>query len=69
VGPLKEHLGFICRAVPDGGALGRSLLRLKTSALLLEAAEEALRPLPPDALDLDANGRYRLEHSGSARPS
>jgi tRNA-dihydrouridine synthase B len=64
VGPLKEHLGFLCRAVPDGGALGRSLLRLKTPALLLEAAEQALRPLPPDALDLDAHGRYRLERSG-----
>jgi tRNA-dihydrouridine synthase B len=67
VGPLKEHLGFVCRAVPDGGALGRSLLRLKTAALLLEAAEEALRPLAPDALDLDAHGRHRLEQSGSAR--
>ena len=68
VGPLKEHLGFVCRAVPDGGALGRSLLRLKTSTLLLEAAEEALCRLPPDALDLDAHGRYRLEQSGSASP-
>lgn len=68
VGPLKEHLGFLSRAVPDGGALGRSLLRLKTPELLLEAAEEALRPLPPEALDLDARGRYRLEQSGSMTP-
>jgi nifR3 family TIM-barrel protein len=68
VGPLKEHLGFVCRALPDGGALGRRLLRLKTSALLLEAAEEALGPLPPDVLDLEAHGRYRLEQSGSASP-
>jgi tRNA-dihydrouridine synthase B len=68
VGPLKEHLGFLCRAVPDGGALGRSLLRLKTPALLLEAAEEALHRIPPEALDLDAHGRHRLEQSGSASP-
>jgi tRNA-dihydrouridine synthase len=68
IGPLKEHLGFVCRAVPDGGALGRSLLRLKTVALLLEAAEQALVALSPDGLDLDANGRYRLEQSGRASP-
>jgi len=64
-GPLKEHLGFLCRALPDGGALARRLLRLPTPALLLEAVEEALGPLPPDALDLDARGRYRLQRSGS----
>ena len=67
VGPLKEHLGFLCRAVPDGGALGRSLLRLKTPALLLEAAEKALSSLPASALDLDAQGRYQLERSGQGR--
>jgi nifR3 family TIM-barrel protein len=66
-GPLKEHLGFVCRAVPDGGAFGRRLLRLKTPALLLEAAEEALSALPPEALDLDARGRYGLEQAGSVR--
>jgi tRNA-dihydrouridine synthase B len=66
-GPLKEHLGFVCRAVPDGGLLSRRLLRLPTPALLLEAAEEALAHLPPDALDLDARGRYGLEQAGSVR--
>jgi nifR3 family TIM-barrel protein len=66
-GPLKEHLGFLCRSLPDGGALARRLLRLETPALLLEAAEAALSPLPPDALDLDAKGRYRLELAGSGR--
>jgi tRNA-dihydrouridine synthase B len=65
-GPLKEHLGFVCRALPDRGELARRLLRLSTPALLLEAAEEALSPLPPDALDLDARGRYGLEQPGSA---
>lgn len=67
VGPLKEHLGFVCRAVPDGGSLARGLLRLSTPALLLEALADALYHLPPDALDLDARGRYRLEQAGSAR--
>jgi tRNA-dihydrouridine synthase B len=67
VGPLKEHLGFVCRALPPGHDFARRLLRLGSASLLLEAAEEALSPLPPDALDLDARGRYSLEQSGSAR--
>jgi nifR3 family TIM-barrel protein len=67
VGPLKEHLGFVCRALPPGHDLARRLLRLGSASLLLEAAEEAFTPLPPDALDLDARGRYSLEQSGSAR--
>jgi len=67
-GPMKEHLGFVCRALPRGGDLARRLLRLPTPALLLEAAEEALCRLPPEALDLDARGRYRLEQCGSAEP-
>lgn len=66
VGPLKEHLGFLSRAIPDGGVLSRRALRLPTPALLLEAVAEALSHLPPDALDLDARGRYRLEQPGSA---
>jgi len=63
-GRLKEHLAFVCRALPGGAELSRRLLRLSTPALLLEAAEEALRPLPPEALDLDARGRFGLERSG-----
>jgi tRNA-dihydrouridine synthase B len=66
VGPLKEHLGFVCRALPPGHDFARRLLRLGSASLLLEAAEEALSPLPPDALDLDARGRHALEQSGSA---
>jgi nifR3 family TIM-barrel protein len=67
VGPLKEHLGFVCRALPPGNDLSRRLLRLGTASLLLEAAEEAFTPLPPEALDLDAFGRHALEQSGSTR--
>jgi tRNA-dihydrouridine synthase len=67
VGPLKEHLGFVCRALPPGSDFARRLLRLDSVSLLLEATEEAFSALPPDALDLEARGRHGLEQSGSAR--
>jgi tRNA-dihydrouridine synthase B len=66
-GPLKEHLGFVCRALPPSNDFGRRLLRLTSASLLLEAAEEAFSPLPPSALDLDAYGRHGLEQSGGIR--
>lgn len=65
-GPLKEHLGFVCRALPRSNDFARRLLRLDSVSLLLEATEEAFGSLPPDALDLDARGRHALEQSGSA---
>lgn len=53
LGPLKEQLGYLCRALPQGLALQRRLLRLPTVELLLEAAEEAVGSLPAELLDLD----------------
>ena len=66
VGPLKEHLAFLCRALPRRAEIGRGLLRVATPALLLEAVAEAFMPLDADQLDLDAHGRHALERSGRA---
>jgi len=65
-GPLKEHLVFLCRALPARAELSRPLLRLNTPALLLEAAAELFGPLEPAELDLEASGRHALERSGRA---
>jgi nifR3 family TIM-barrel protein len=65
-GPLKEHLAFLCRALPQRADLKRRLLRVETPALLLEAAAEIFTPLDAEQLDLDAHGRHALERSGSA---
>lgn len=54
LGPLKEQLSYLCRSVPDGGALQRRLQRLQTLELFLEASEEAFSALPTEALDLAA---------------
>jgi nifR3 family TIM-barrel protein len=52
VGPLKEQLNYLFRAVPEGLLDKRALLRQPTLPLLLEAATEAFEPLPAAALDL-----------------
>ena len=66
-GPLKEHLGFLCRSLPERAEVSRRLLRLGTPALLLEAAAEVFAPLDAAQLDLDATGRHALERSGRTR--
>ena len=52
VGPLKEQLNYLLRAVPEDLLEKRALLRQPTLALLLEAATEAFERLPAEALDL-----------------
>jgi tRNA-dihydrouridine synthase B len=52
IGPLKEQLGYLCRAVPDSLLMTRGLLRQSTPSLLLEAAEEAFSALPAERLNL-----------------
>jgi tRNA-dihydrouridine synthase len=66
MGPLKEHLGFLCRALPERAVVSRRLLRLGTPALLLEAAAEVFTPLDPEQLDLESSGRHALERAGCA---
>jgi tRNA-dihydrouridine synthase len=60
LGPLKEQLRYLLRAVPDGAALQRSLLQQPTLSLFLEAAEQALSPLPPEVLDLGSEPAPRV---------
>ena len=52
VGPLKEQLNYLFRAVPDDLLGKRALLQQPTLPLLLEAATEAFERLPAEALDL-----------------
>jgi nifR3 family TIM-barrel protein len=57
LGPLKEQVRYLCRAIPNSLELERRLLRQPTLELFLEAAEEALSRLPCDALDLGVDAR------------
>jgi nifR3 family TIM-barrel protein len=52
VGPLKEQLNYLFRAVPDRLLDKRALLREPSLPLLLEAASVAFDRLPAEALDL-----------------
>jgi len=54
LGPLKEQLGYLCRGVPDALNVQRSLQRLPTLELLLEATDETFCAIPAEALDLGA---------------
>jgi tRNA-dihydrouridine synthase B len=54
LGPLKEQLGYLCRGLPEGANVQRSLQRLPTVELLLEAADEAFGAVPTELLDLGA---------------
>ncbi|HEX2875957.1 MAG TPA: tRNA-dihydrouridine synthase family protein [Polyangiaceae bacterium] len=51
VGPLKEQLNYLFRAVPDQWLAKRALLQKPTLPLLLEAATEAFERIPAEALD------------------
>ncbi len=61
VGPLKEQLGFLLRAVDDDGALRKRMLRLPDADSILRVAEKELATLPASRLDLDAEGTLGLE--------
>ena len=66
LGRLKEHLGWMLRAVPDGGEARRRALRAQTCAELEEVLEVTWRGRGPEELDWRARGGARLECSGSA---
>lgn len=57
IGPLKEQLNYLCRAVSDSAQLHRALLRTQTVAELLDAADEAFGGLPEHRLDLGPRPR------------
>lgn len=61
LGALKEHLGYLGRALPDGGAFRQRALRLESSEAVLDLAERELGHLGFEALDLETERRSSLE--------
>jgi tRNA-dihydrouridine synthase B len=57
LGPLKEQLGYLLRAIPDVLIAKRTLLQQTTLPLFLEATTEAFTRLPAECLDLGASPR------------
>jgi tRNA-dihydrouridine synthase B len=57
IGPLKEQLNYLCRAVADSAELHRALLRAQSVAELLDSADAAFIDLPAHRLDLCATPR------------
>jgi nifR3 family TIM-barrel protein len=66
VGPLKEMVNWLGRALPDAATRLRPLLRLATEAELLNECDSLFIKLSASELDLDAQGSLALETSGSA---
>ncbi len=66
LGPIKELLNYIGRAVGDGGEFRKAVLRLQDTAEVLAYCEQHLASLPKERLDMDAFGSLGLERSGSA---
>ena len=67
LGPLKEIVRWLGRAVRDGGAFQKQALRTQSVDALLDVARQRLPQLSARELDLDAHGRQRLEPSASTR--
>jgi nifR3 family TIM-barrel protein len=63
-GPLKEHVGWIGRAVLDGGEFRKVALRLPTLDAILDYSATTLEHLPASAFDLGAHNRHGIEASG-----
>ena len=65
LGKLKELVRWFGRAVHDDGAFRNEALRAQSVDALMEIAERHLALLPPERLDLQSDGPWRLERSGS----
>jgi tRNA-dihydrouridine synthase len=63
LGPLKEHVTWLLRALPNGHDPMQRALRAPSPVEVLEAVASDLGSLPPTALDLDAHGAFRLERT------
>lgn len=61
IGPLKELLTYVLRAVPGGRATLGVALREQTVSGVMMRVQEALAGRPAEALDLDAHGSLGLE--------
>ncbi|MEN9578649.1 MAG: hypothetical protein RJA70_1658 [Pseudomonadota bacterium] len=66
IGPLKELLSWISRAVNDEREFHRQVLRLQSVSEILEHCERTLLPLTAEQIDLGPHGELQLERSGSA---
>lgn len=66
LGPMKELVRFVGRAVDDDRAFIGEAVRQQTLDDLMRVCERRLAGLPASALDLDAHGSLGLERSGSA---
>jgi len=66
LGALKEHVRYLSRAVPDGGAFTRAAVRLDSTAAVLELAERCLGHRSPSELDLEAAAGHGLERVPAA---
>ncbi|MEM7449144.1 MAG: tRNA-dihydrouridine synthase family protein [Myxococcota bacterium] len=67
IGPVKEQLRYLGRALPNGAERLKPLLRLRGLEELLDGAEQLFGPQSAEALDLGAAGDLGLEQSGSIR--
>ncbi len=66
LGNLKENLGYLTRALDDGGTFRKAVLRSQSLSAMFELIDKQLAPLPSQELDLRADGHLALETSGSA---
>lgn len=66
LGKLKELTLYLCRARRDGKALVRRAFPLQDLGAYMDTVCSSFASLGRDSLDLHAEGRLRLEKSGSA---
>ena len=66
-GHLKELIGYLGRAVDDGGVFRTAALRASSVAEILSLAEAQVGLLPAERLDLQADGHLGFEVSGRVR--
>jgi tRNA-dihydrouridine synthase len=67
VGPLKEQLNYLLRAVPEGLLDKRALFRQTSVPLFLEATRQAFERLAPEQLDLGPRQARCLPDARAAR--
>lgn len=65
VGKLKELLTYFAKAIPDGGVVRKTALRIQTTNEILCYLKKELASRPAECLDLWPEPRFGLERSGS----
>ncbi len=64
IGPFKEHLRYLARAVDASGDFGKRALRLDSIDSILSLCDLELAPRSADSLDLLFEGHLAFERSG-----